>query len=153
MNSTLSTSCYDASTKIFDVGSGGASMQAGVYYFTEMRVRSGGLLSLMGPVTIYLTGPMTISGGGVVNPGANPDNLRIYCTTTGDITFQGSPDFYGHIYAPNARSVSLSGNVDVRGTVVCGGQINLSGDVTFRSSYGLGGLIGSGLVSVDQILP
>jgi hypothetical protein len=100
----------------------------GSYRTTEFTVSGSGRLFVdnsRGPVTLYVTGDVTISGGGqitVADP--NPEKFAVY-VTSGKVTISGDGDFHGVVYAPQS-ALTLSGGGDFFGAFV-GNTVKLTG--------------------------
>ena len=63
-----------------------------------------------GPVTVYVTGPVTLSSGGrVTTADLNPEKLAIYVATSDRVSLGVDSSFYGVVYAPTSPVV-LSGS-------------------------------------------
>jgi hypothetical protein len=92
-------------------------------------------------LSLYVGGRATISGGGVVNPSANPGSFSYFGlpSNTG-LLYSGAADFYGTINAPEAK-VTLSGGASLYGAIICG-TFNLTGGpgVHYDKSLSGGGL-------------
>jgi len=77
-------------------------------------------------LTVYMSGSITISGGGIVNQTLNPHNLTIYgtagCTS---VAFSGRSDLHGALYAPKAVA-TISGNSSIYGSVIAA-SVTMSG--------------------------
>jgi len=77
------------------------------------------------PVMIYVSGGITLGGGGLVNA-SRPTDLLIFCSsTTADIGISGSSDFRGSIYAP-LTDIDITGGADVYGAFL-GADVKNSG--------------------------
>lgn len=100
---------------------------------TSLQIIQGASLQLAddATLTIYTAGNTVISGAGLVNAGA-AKNLQFWGTSTNSqsITFQGSGEFSGVIYAPYA-DITLPGGTDLYGAVV-GNNIVMSGSGSFH---------------------
>ena len=134
--------------------SGGAAVTVppGVYHFGQMTFSGGSSMVLTGGVvTIYTTEKITFSGGTIVNTTLDPDNLWLFTTTNSEVKNSGTSTFYGHIYAPNAKKVEVSGGGDLVGSASSGGEIVLSGGSNYQSG-GSGGDSGqTGIASWKQV--
>ena len=100
----------------------------GSYRATEFTVSGSGRLFIdnsHGPVTMYVTGPVTVSGDGQITiADPNPEKFAIY-VTTGTVTISGDGDFHGVVYAPRS-ALTLSGDGDLFGAFV-GDTVKLTG--------------------------
>ncbi|MCH6567086.1 MAG: hypothetical protein IH801_01815 [Nitrospinae bacterium] len=79
-----------------------------------------------GPTVMYVTGTFAVNSSGIMNTGQNPADLVVMISSTGDVQLNSSVNFYGVIYAPNARVVNNSG-VEFYGSI-------MADEVTFNSS-------------------
>lgn len=71
-----------------------------------------------GPVTLYVSGTVTVSGLGnitVLDP--SPEKFALYVTGNGQVKFSNAGMFYGVVYAPNS-TITLSSAADFRGAFV-----------------------------------
>ena len=97
-------------------GSQTTTMPPGVYYFKDFVMSGGSVLNITGPVTIYVTGEVDISGG-VMTANSLPRNLIIRVTGSGNSTFSGSSQYYGQLYAP-LSDVTISGGAQFCGSII-----------------------------------
>jgi Tfp pilus assembly protein PilX len=102
------------------------------YYFSDLTVSGGGgSITLINPsnlhVDIYVSGKLTVSGGGFVNS-AEPSKLTLWaCGPDVDKwTISGGSDAHFAMYAPN-REVTLSGGSPFFGAIVAGELVNSGG--------------------------
>lgn len=103
--------------------SGGTTktLTTGSYVVTGITIGTGSGLVInnnAGPVTLYVTGPISISGNGSItmtNP--DPEQFAIYVTNTSTVTLNGSGQLYGLLYAP-LSPVTLSGYSDIYGSLI-----------------------------------
>jgi len=109
----------------------------------SLQIIEGGSLVLAegATLTVYTAGNTVISGAGLVNEGM-PRNLQLWGTNSSSqsITFQGSGELSGVIYAPNA-TITLPGGTNLYGSVV-GKDITMAGSGSFHydeSLVSLGG--------------
>jgi hypothetical protein len=91
-------------------------MPAGTYYFRDFVIHGTATLNVKGPVTIYVTGSISIAGTTNTNA-SRPDNLRINVSGAGSVSLAGTSYMYADLYAPQS-AVTLSGNYDLFGSVV-----------------------------------
>ncbi|MFI5399140.1 MAG: hypothetical protein ACHQ9S_26720 [Candidatus Binatia bacterium] len=101
----------------------------GSFLLSSLAVNSGAKLYIdnsAGPVTFYVTGGVSVTGGGIVQVAdPNPEKFAIYVTGTSQVSLTGgSSTFYGVVYAPNSTLV-ISGSGDFAGSFVSN-QIQLS---------------------------
>lgn len=79
-----------------------------------------------GPVNIYFDGDVDLTGQGITNSTSVPSNLILYGTgASQDIKLAGQGDFYGAIYAPNSN-LQLTGQGAMYGAFV-GDTVTMSG--------------------------
>ena len=89
------------------------------YHLTGLALREGSTLNIdstLGPVRIYLTGPLRAQNGSVIYITGNPTDFTIYANSPDDIVFQHEGDLKGTVYAPYAKVV-LRNNGDVCGMI------------------------------------
>lgn len=71
-----------------------------------------------GPVTLYVTGPISISGNGSVTmTDPDPERFAIYVANASPVVLSGAGKLYGLLYAP-LSPVMLSGYSDIYGSLV-----------------------------------
>lgn len=99
------------------VTTGTQTLMPGTYHYDSLSISGDGTLSLTGEVIIYVSGPVDITGNGVVTADNLPTNLLIYVTTSDTVKVAGNGTFYGGIYAPNSL-VKNDGNGGIFGAVV-----------------------------------
>ena len=95
------------------------TLNSGTYYFQSFSISGGSTVVInpnSGPITIYVTNSLSISGGGLVNQGNVPSNLRFYVTGS-SVSYSGNSDFYGVIVAPDG-DLSISGDADFFGSLI-----------------------------------
>ena len=89
----------------------------GVYWFSSISIAGNAQLVATGPVKIYVTGNISITGNGMTTAGNTPSNMLIYGTVdpnnadnkTEKVDIGGNAAFYGAIYAPGA-DIKVNGN-------------------------------------------
>jgi hypothetical protein len=126
---TLSSGTYRASSVNLN-GNGTATISGDVnLYVTGSMTVSGNAEIILLPgssLTVYVSGSVNISGGGIVNRTLNPHSLVIFGTATcTSVTYSGNSDLYGAIYAPEAAA-AISGNSSIYGSLI-GAAVTLSG--------------------------
>lgn len=103
--------------------SGGATrtLGTGSYVVTGITIGTGSGLVInnsAGPVTLYVTGPISISGNGSVTmTDPDPERFAIYVANASPVTLTGSGKIYGLLYAP-LSTVKLSNYSDIYGSLV-----------------------------------
>lgn len=102
---------------------GGATqtLSTGSYVVTGITIGAGSGLVInnsAGPVTLYVTGPINVSGNGSItmtNP--TPERFAIYVANGSAVTLNGSGQLYGLLYAPLSQ-VTLYGDSTIYGSLV-----------------------------------
>lgn len=92
-------------------------LAAGTHRFDSISIGGQAELIALGPVTIYVDGPVSIAGGGVATSSNTPPNMIIVVTDDSDVSIGGNSSFYGAIYAPES-DVDNRGTAEVFGGVV-----------------------------------
>lgn len=145
---TIGDVTISAGANVVIVGTGGTNMNIG--NSAGIKVPSTSTTAtpanVIGSATVYMDGPITISGNGVINKVDSPNSswagaLNIYTTTTSDITMSGNAAFYGSIFAPNAALVGNGGGnttEDLSGSFVFK-SITSNGHMNLHFDEGLGG--------------
>lgn len=111
-------------------GSNSITFSPGVYCFDKITLSGTSTLNVpVGPVEIYLTGASNLSGGGIMNTGMNPNDLKIYSSHT-SLTVSGGSGAYASLYAPDAK-INISGGSDFYGIAI-GDEIAMSGLAKFH---------------------
>ena len=110
-------------------GQKSVTLPAGKYYFKDIILTGGASVVCTGPVEIYLTGTLSLTGNTITYDNL-PNNLKIFVLGTGKVTLTGTTGVYAEIYAPNSP-VTLTGNGEIAGSVV-GKSISLTGNATVR---------------------
>jgi len=101
-------------------------LPAGEYCYDDLSISGGAVLSVSGPVTIYIRGIFSMSGGGVAGDPASPPNLELlFASGSDDPSLSGGATLYGGIYAPDG-TIKLAGNTTVYGALVAD-RIRMSG--------------------------
>jgi hypothetical protein len=98
---------------------GGSNYVAGGdYYATSVNVSGSATMYLQGPVRLYVSGNLTMSGGYIKTYQNIPANLQIFMLTSGTtISLSGQADLYAKIYAP-LSAVTQSGAADLYGSII-----------------------------------
>lgn len=107
---------------------GGSAGNPNVYVVNNFSVTGNATLVVDGPVDIYVTGDLELTGGTVTNAGDDsgwpiPGDFRIFVVGNGDVRLGGGSALHAHIYAPESR-------VDIHGT---SDSFGLFGSVVGRS--------------------
>jgi Flp pilus assembly protein TadG len=123
------------------VSSGTYYVPAGDYYCTSLSISNNATFYCLGPVRVFCSGPINISGGYCSTYQNRPANLQFLMLNNSAVTLSGQANFYATIYAP-LSPVYQSGAADVYGSIV-GKSLNFSGTwdggVHFDESLGTGG--------------
>jgi len=106
---------------------GGTSENPARYYFTSIELHSSTTLSFTGPVIIYVTETFGLYSSSILNPTQNPEDLVLMISSTAEVQFNSSTDFYGVVYAPNAHVINNS-SVDFFGAIF-GQEVTLNSSV------------------------
>ncbi len=113
-------------------------LQMGTYWFSQLRLRGSASLQTTGPVILYISGPVTLSGSSnVVGSSHRPPDLIVKVTNHSDVTIQGSARLNGVIYAPRSL-ISLRGSAEVYGALI-GREVRLDGSARLHYDEALGG--------------
>ena len=89
-------------------------------------------------IEYYSGGDFSIAGKGLVNVGGLAQNFNLYgLSTCKTITYSGSAQFVGTVYAPSS-DVKMSGSSKATGAVV-GKTISLAGEMSFHYDEALKG--------------
>lgn len=101
------------------------SLPAGTYLFDQIKISGNAKLVPDGPVTIYVTGDVDITGNGVTTAGNIPANFIVNVVGQETVKISGNGTFYGVIYAPesgkNSDAVTittLTGNTEIFGAII-----------------------------------
>jgi hypothetical protein len=82
------------------------SLGVGSYRASKLEVANGGVLSIenaAGPVTIYVTGSMTVKDGGRIETAlADPESFAVYLIAGSSAKFTDESGFFGVVYGPDA---------------------------------------------------
>ena len=101
----------------------------GTYYFESMELSGGATLVVDGPTLIYVSGDIRVTGSGVINLTADPENLSVI--SSGDkVEWSGGSAYYGTLVAPNA-DVKIRGGAHYYGGVY-GRTLDLGGGSEFH---------------------
>jgi Flp pilus assembly protein TadG len=109
-----------------NVTGGSSYVAAGDYYATSVNISGSATMYLQGPVRLYVSGNMTMSGGYIKTYQNIPANLQIFMLTNGTtMSLSGQADLYAKIYAPMS-TVTQSGAADIYGSIIAK-TLNFSG--------------------------
>lgn len=98
---------------------------AGTYCFKDIRFNGNSTLTVAaGPVFIYATGTIDLSGGAIVNNTYQPSNLRLFSSGT-SVTLAGGANAYLTVYSPGAP-INITGGGSIYGGLV-GHTLEFSG--------------------------
>jgi hypothetical protein len=107
---TIGTTTITAGTNVVIVGDGSTSMASGLTI--GVTGPSDTPPNKVGSATIYMDGPITLSGNDSVNPSSWAGALMVYTSTTSDCSFKGNAFFCGILFAPNAALTGKGGGND-----------------------------------------
>jgi len=145
-NNNAAVASYTSNGSFNVSGSNTATMPGGTYCFQNFIMSGQSILDITGPVVIYVTGTLDLSGS-VYTAQSVPSNLQIYVASTQNSTLSGSTAFYGEVYAPQSN-VTISGQSGFCGSCV-GASLTISGSGGVHWDESLGGT-SSGGVSIVQ---
>ncbi len=108
-------------------GQSSVQFPAGVYYFQDFTASGGAKInaSVSGPVTIYVAGNLTLTGGSDAYQGIAQNLQIILLNSHTSATFSGNSAIYVDLYAPLA-TVTLTGTTDIFGQLV-GKTVTITG--------------------------
>ncbi|HSW10877.1 MAG TPA: pilus assembly PilX N-terminal domain-containing protein [Bacillota bacterium] len=89
------------------------------YCYTGIQISGQATINVLGPVHLWVSGSIQISGTADINPGGDPTRLLIWVpgTTEISINMSGTCYFRGGIWAPHS-TLRISGTADLIGAVV-----------------------------------
>ena len=70
-----------------------------------------------GPVRVFCSGPVNISGGYIHTYLNRPGNFQLLVTNSSAVILNGQADFYGQVYAP-LSDVTQGGQADIYGSIL-----------------------------------
>jgi Flp pilus assembly protein TadG len=128
-NSLLPSGVYSGGN--WSINNNSYQIPAGVYFVKNLNMSASGGMTLLGPVTIYVYGSVTL--GGQTTTAANlPTNLKIVMVhdpnngnAPGSVQVSSGAALYADIYAPES-AITLAGNGAIYGQVV-GKSITMTG--------------------------
>ncbi len=118
----------DSSNDFSISGQDTITLNSGVYYFKSVSMSGGSEVRInasSGPVVIFVTDSLSVSGQGFLNLSAIPADLQIFVTGS-SANYSGGSDFFGVILAP-AASLTISGNAGYFGAAIAN-DVTLSGE-------------------------
>lgn len=102
------------------------TLAGGSYWYESISVSGGASVQFTGSTTLYVSGPVSISGDGVFSSSDNlPPHLIVKVQGDANVNLSGEGNIYGAIYAPQSQ-VSISGNGELFGAIV-GKTLSFSG--------------------------
>jgi hypothetical protein len=152
---------YSAATKLLSVSAGHTlTLTGSTYFFSSITFSGNAILRVTGPVKIYVTGNVNLSGGAVVNATGQPSNLQIVCwpyalplgfvpPVTPTVAIAGGAQNALTVYAP-AHAIALSGNAPVWGALI-GKTFTASGGAKAHYDLALIDELGTGWAKVARL--
>lgn len=107
-------------------GNESKTLGPGTYVADSLSISSNGKLFLSGPVMLYVTGPVSVAGNALVNPGGLPGLLSIVQVGGRSVSVGGNTTINATIYAPDSN-VEVNGNAQLFGAVI-GNSLDLDGN-------------------------
>lgn len=120
------------------------TLTAGNYRLSSLSITANGQLIVdagTGPVNLYVTGTVRISGNGISNLSRTPSRLSIVQVGGASVTVGGGAALYGTIYAPDS-SLTINGAGHRYGSFI-GDVVSLSGTGGVHYDQGLRTATGS----------
>lgn len=127
-------------------GTDNLTLSGGTYYFTSVLIDGRSTLTIAGPTKIYVTGPGTFTGNGLVNLSQDPSNLVIYSTGP-TLNLTGTAGFYGGVVAPDSMII-LQGTGEYFGSIL-GRTVDIDGTATVHVDESLL----AELFDIDSVVP
>ncbi len=151
---------YNAATYSLRVNAGGnVVLSGGTYFFTDLILQGGGMLTINGPSTFYVTGRLNVGGGQLVNPSGLAQNLIVnahpYALPQGhnpsdlQLVVNGSASTAMAVYAPE-RDIMVDGGSPFFGSIV-GRSVTLQGGTQFHYDRALGDLSWDRKARVERV--
>lgn len=109
------------------------TLTPGTYILSSLSLSGQGTLKIdntTGPVTLYLTGDLSMNGDGIENLSGLPDRLSIIQAENRSVSFGGNSTFYGTIYAPGS-SLTFGGGTTLFGGFI-GQDVSAGGTATIH---------------------
>jgi hypothetical protein len=150
---------YNATTRALSVGNHATlTLQAGTYFFSSINLGSHATLQLAGPVVVYCTGNVDLTGGTVLNTG-RPSDFRLfvapYALPAGhfvaqpEVRLRGGSAITAAIYAPDA-TLDLGGGCELFGAAVAE-SVRIHGNCDFHYDNALGALYGGSVATIERL--
>lgn len=140
-NNASIPSTYFSSSKDLTLNGGATlTLSSGTYFIRNLAITGGSSLQFLGPVTMYVTGSVSLSGGSVSTSANVPSNFRLYVGSSGTVTVSGSSTLYADVYAPQS-DFTISGGGTLAGRIVAlsiteSGNSNLYYDMSLVGGAG-----------------
>jgi hypothetical protein len=99
------------------VSSGNYTVAPGDYYCTSINISNNATFDCLGPVRVFCSGTVNITGGSIKTYQNRPANFQLLMLNGSAVSFSGQAGFYGTVYAPQS-AFSQSGKADLYGSVV-----------------------------------
>jgi len=113
---------------------GTLTIQEGTYYIDELLVTSQGVITLEGPVTLFVKSGLEMEGQGTGNDPSQPGQLTVYYSGEDDAKWAGGSEISASVYAPNAE-LHLVGNSEFYGSFI-GRSVDTQGGATVHFDQG-----------------
>lgn len=110
-------------------GGGQVVLGSGTYVFRSFKLSGNSTMSLnptSGPVVVYVTETLDLTGGTVVNNSEKPSNLIFMLAPGVDAKLTGGSKAHMVVYGPKS-DIKITGNADLFGTVV-GRTVDITGN-------------------------
>jgi hypothetical protein len=134
------------------------TLQAGTYFFSSITLGSHATLAVAGPVTIYCTGNVDLTGGTLANAGV-PGDLRMFVAPyplpagnlvpQPEIRLRGGSAISAVIYAPDA-TLDIGGGCELFGAAVAE-TVRVHGDCDFHYDVALGESSMVGVATIERL--
>lgn len=114
------------------------TLTAGIYVATSLSISGNASLIAdvsSGPITLYVTGVVSIAGNGIANSSRLPSRLSLVQVGGAAVTYSGNSSFTGTIYAPQS-TLNLNGNGVLYGAFD-GKAISMVGNATIHYDQSL----------------
>ncbi|MGE0684360.1 MAG: hypothetical protein AB7P69_26070, partial [Candidatus Binatia bacterium] len=112
----------------------------GSFLVSRIKATGGRLIinNTKGPVTLYVTGPISITGkANIKTTDPNPEKFAVYVATADTVKLAGQGSYYGVFYAPSSL-IQLSGQAEYFGAYV-GKKVQVTGQVKMHYDTALRG--------------